>query len=284
MNALVCVVGSANLDVVIRTPTRPRAGETVLGTAVEEAAGGKGLNQALAAARVAATAFVGAVGDGADGDTLRTALVRHAVDVSGLRTVPGASGRAYVEVTPDAENSIVVLPLANERLTAGAVGEGLSHLVPGVVLAQCEVPQAAVAAAAAWCDENGARFVLNLSPVRAVPDRILEACDPLVVNVAEGLAILGADELDAATIAERLADRARSVVVTAGSRGAFVARGGATVHLAATPVVAIDTTGAGDAFAGTLAALLAAGSSLDDAAARASDQAARVIGLARADR
>ncbi|GHS84828.1 ribokinase [Actinomycetota bacterium] len=286
----VAVVGSANLDIVVQSPHRPTAGETVLGTALTETPGGKGANQALASARVGPTAFVGQVGSDAAGDLLRTALAGAGVDVTHVRAAGVPSGRAYVTVTPDGENSIVVLPLANATLDADRTVEALDAIGPAVVLTQLEIPPGAVEAAADWCVRHGARFVLNPSPVGPVAERVLAAADPLIVNRGEALAILGtsgadtADTADTADLATRLLGRARSVVVTAGPDGAVVATDGACTHIPGARVTVVDTTGAGDSFAGTLAAHLAAGRALDDAARLANAEAARVIQLDRAGR
>jgi ribokinase len=284
MSGGVAVVGSANLDIVVHTPVRPAGGQTVLGSAVVEAPGGKGLNQALAAARSAPTSFVGDVGDDAAGATLLGALRAGGVDASHVRTVPGNSGRAYIVVTPDAENSIVVLPLANAGLADERVVAALDALEPHVVLTQCEVSAGVVAAAAQWCGRHGARFVLNLSPVRDVPASVLAGCDPVIVNVAEAQTVLGLAETDPDALALGLAARARSAVVTAGGRGSVVAEGGRATRVDATAVQAVDTTGAGDAFAGTVAARLASGADLADAARYAAAEAARVIQLGRTTR
>ncbi|WP_448061785.1 ribokinase [Cellulomonas hominis] len=283
----VAVVGSANLDVVVQGPHRPTAGETVLGTALTETPGGKGANQALASARVGPTAFVGQVGSDAAGDLLRTALAGAGVDVTHVRAAGVPSGRAYVTVTPDGENSIVVLPLANATLDADRTVEALDAIGPAVVLTQLEIPPGAVEAAADWCVRNAARFVLNPSPVGPVAERVLAAADPLIVNRGEALAILGpggADAADTADLATRLLGRARSVVVTAGPDGAVVATDGASTQVPGARVTVVDTTGAGDSFAGTLAAHLAAGCALDEAARLANAEAARIIQLDRAGR
>lgn len=284
MTGGVAVVGSANLDVVVHAAARPAGGETVLGSSVVEVPGGKGLNQALAAARSAATSFVGDVGEDRAGAMLVAALRAAGVDVSHVRMAPGRSGLAYIVVTPDAENSIVVLPLANAGLRDERVAAALDALAPRVVITQCEVPPAAVAAAAQWCVRHGARFALNLSPVRDVSAAVLEACDPVIVNIIEAQEVLASTDADPEALALALAVRARSAVVTAGGRGAVVAERGIATRIEATAVQAVDTTGAGDAFAGALAAWLASGHGLVDAARHAGVEAARVIQLGRATR
>lgn len=285
----VAVVGSANLDLVVSLERFPEAGETVMGERLEEVAGGKGLNQAIAAARSGECAFVGSVGEDEAGRLLLEQLERAGVDATQVLHRPEPTGRAYIEVTPDGENRIVVMALANRRLEAAAVRRGLHALRPAVVLAQLEVPREAVDAAAEWASAHGARFVLNASPVSELPTSLLERCDPLIVNSGEaGWLVHGSSpgrDPDVAELARRLAQRVASVAVTDGPLGCHVGtseRGIAPV--AGRPVPAVDTTGAGDMFAGTLAAALARGQELEDAAELANEAAARIVQVPRRDR
>ncbi|WP_423920091.1 ribokinase [Frigoribacterium sp. 2-23] len=300
----VVVVGSVNLDLVARVRDFPRPGETVLGSDYEEAPGGKGLNQALGSARHARTALVAAVGDDPVADTVIAYAATHEVDVSGVHRASGLTGRALIAVAPDGENVIIVSPLANEALTPEIVTAQLDRLRPAVVLAQYEVAEQALLAAARWCSANTARFVFNASPVRAIGAELLAACDPVVVNQAEGLALLREAEAARpvgtpgsrsavregaawrpADVAQRLLDVSTSVVVTAGGGGAYVADVDGVHHVAASArVIALDSTGAGDEFAGVLAAALSAGSSLRDAAEAANDAAGRLVQIPRAER
>lgn len=283
----VTVVGSANLDVVLAVHAFPAAGETVLGDRLEEVAGGKGLNQAIAAAGEVPSAFVGCVGDDEAGRALLDALQRAGVDTS--RVVPSGepTGRAFIEVTPDGENRIVAMALANATLTAGAVTDALEALQPAVMLAQLEVPLAAVDAAARWAGTNGARFVLNASPVRELSPQLLAACDPLIVNRGEASALLGDDGPAAGVVdlARRLAQQAVSVVVTDGPEGAHVStRSSGIKQVPGQPVTPVDTTGAGDVFAGTLAAALSRGTTMTEAARAANLAAARIVQIPRQQR
>ncbi len=280
----VAVVGSANLDIVIQSPRRPAGGETVLGSSLVETPGGKGANQAFAAARVAGTAFIGQVGADSAGEQLLAVLAGAGIDVAHVRVVGTPSGRAYVTLTPDGENSIIVLPLANAELGTQHVVTALDAVQPAVVLTQLEIPGHVVAATARWCARHGARFVLNPSPVGPVAEDVLAVADPLIVNQGEAQAILGTESDDCDDLALRLLGRARSVIVTAGPDGAVVAENGGTERIAGARVPVVDTTGAGDTFAGTLAAHLAAGGALAAAARLANVEAARVIQLDRADR
>lgn len=290
--ARVAVVGSANLDIVMSVTRFPRGGETILGDHLEEVAGGKGLNQAIAAAGASTCAFIGCIGDDDAGGRLVSELDGAGVDTSRLVRRSDATGRAFIQVTPDGENSIVVLPLANQRLEIADVRTALEALAPTVVLAQLEIPLETVEAAAAWARSSGARFLLNPSPVRPLPEPLLELCDPLIVNAGEAAALLHetstlesrADD-EVHDLAKRLTDLARSVAVTDGPRGVHV--GGTSAGLAKLPghrVTAVDSTGAGDAFAGTLAAALAEGLDLTAAAEKANAAAARIVQIPRSRR
>jgi ribokinase len=251
----VCVIGSANLDLVARTPRIPGPGETVLGTSYAEHAGGKGLNQAVAASRAGArTAFVGAVGDDAAGALLRSVLAGAAVESRAVRTThEHPTGRALITVSDDAENSIVVVPGANGALTPP------DELPPAaVVLAQLEVPVAVVLRAFTLARRAGARTVLNPAPARELPDDLLGLTDVIVPNEHE-LALLGGPD-------RLLAAGAGALVVTLGARGARIIVGGRPERAQpAFSVEAVDTTGAGDAFCGALGARLAAGDDIDAA-------------------
>lgn len=283
----VAVVGSANLDVVVSLQMFPAPGETVMGDHLEEVAGGKGLNQAVAAAHEATCAFVGCVGDDEAGRLLTEALVQARVDISQITRTPQPTGRAYIEVTPDGENRIVVMALANGLLDAAAVTAALAALGPALVLVQLEVPAAAVEAAARWAEDNHARLVLNASPVRDLHAGLLARCDPLIVNRGEAAAILGSSVPGegARSLADRLTPHVRSVVVTDGPDGAHA--GTSTTGIAHVPgqrVTPVDTTGAGDVFAGTLAARLSHGASLVEAARAANAAATRIVQVPRAQR
>ncbi|MBD8729175.1 ribokinase [Frigoribacterium sp. NBH87] len=297
----VAVVGSVNLDLVARVREFPRAGETVLGSEYEEAPGGKGLNQAVGAVRRGTTALVSSVGDDPVGDRVVAWAAGHGIDVAGVHRAPGLTGRALITVAPDGENIIVVAPLANGALTPEHVAAELDRIRPDVVLAQHEISEAALRAAVEWCRASGARFVFNASPVRSVPVDVLDASDPVVVNAAEGLALLRAAEAARpvgepgsrsavreggawrpADVARRLLELSPSAVVTAGGAGAFVADAAGVEHVTtSTRVVALDTTGAGDEFAGVLVAELAGGASLHDAAGAANDAAGALVQVPR---
>jgi ribokinase len=262
----VCVVGSANLDLVASTPRRPAAGETVHGTAFAEHPGGKGLNQAVAAARAGATvAFVGAVGRDAAGDTLRAVLAAEHIDTSGLARGDRPSGRAVIVVDAEGENSIVVVAGANAEVVVDALPAAR------VLLVQLEIPLAVVTSAVVRAKATGATTVVNAAPAAALAPDLLAAVDVVVANDAEAERLGGVDALLGAGVT--------TAIVTRGAAGVVVAQSGARWHQPAFRVRAVDTTGAGDAFCGVLAAGLAAGRDLH-AAVRAAAAAGALAAAA----
>jgi ribokinase len=267
----VAVVGSLNMDLVIRVPELPGPGETVSGGDLFRNPGGKGANQAVAAARLGCrVAMVGCVGDDDAGRALLASLEADGVDRSRVRVVDGVpSGTAFITVSEDGENQIVVSPGANARLTEGDVAAAEAALrAARVTLLQLEVPLEAVAAAARTA---GGRVVLNPAPVRDLPDELLGLLDVLVPNRVELAQLAGGPVPQTVDEAVRLAGRlpARAVVVTLGADGALVVEDGQAGHVPAVPVRPVDTTAAGDAFCAGLADALAGGAGLRDAARRA---------------
>lgn len=265
MNPDLCVVGSVNLDIVVSVPHHPAAGETVLGDARRDLHGGKGANQAVAAARLGSrVAFVGRVGDDAVGTRLREGLARERVDVTHLRTDPDApSGTALIAVDTTGENMIIVVPGANGRVGPSDVtAAGVPLAAARVTLLGHEVPEAAVLAAARAA---GGTVVLNPAPARPLPRALLDRADVLVPNRGELHALTGRTG-DPADLARALHP---AVVVTLGADGALVVTDVAVTHIQAPRVDVADTTGAGDAFCGALAHALAQGDTLLDAAGRA---------------
>ncbi|MHC5904547.1 ribokinase [Streptomyces sp. S6] len=268
------VVGSANADLVIGVERRPGAGETVLGSDLAVHPGGKGANQAVAAARLGArTALLARVGDDANGRLLLESQQGAGVDTAGVLVGGAPTGVALITVDPSGDNSIVVSPGANGRLTPQDVRAAgpLLH-ASRVVSAQLEIPLESVVEVVRQLP-SGTRFVLNPSPPRELPAEVLAACDPLIVNEHEAQVILGGGEIgdDPADWArELLASGPKSVVVTLGSEGALVASAdGDVVRVPSVKVDAVDTTGAGDSFTAALAWKLGAGSALAEAAAYA---------------
>ncbi|WP_018657813.1 ribokinase [Actinomadura flavalba] len=256
----VVVVGSVNADLVVRVERWPGPGETVLGSDYTLHPGGKGANQAVAAARLGGrVALVGRVGDDAHGRFLRDALDAEGVRFAAPPGVSGASGVAFITVGPGGENGIVVAPGANARLTPDDVVAARDVVAGAAVVAlQLEVPVATVLAAA----RLARRAVLNLAPAAGVPDELLALADPLVVNEHEARHLLGGP----AEAGGLLARGARSVVLTLGGDGAVVADASGEVRVPAPRVDVRDTTGAGDAFTGALCLRLARGDALAAAA------------------
>ena len=253
----VAVLGSANLDVVLGVEALPAPGETVLALSRTLGPGGKGANQAIAAARSGArTAFVGALGDDEGGALLRAELSAAGVDLAAVRRSGDATGTAYVMVDTAGENAIVVDAGANAALRDLSESELGVVRSAGVLLCQLEVPVATVTAAAQAA--TGLR-VLNAAPACPLPGELTDALDVLVVNAAEALAVSGERDVRAAVAA--LLVRVPEVVVTLGADGVLLGRRDQQpVPVAAVPARAVvDTTGAGDVFCGAFCAARAGG-------------------------
>ena len=269
------VLGTINRDHTVFVDRAPQPGETVLGRDFATHIGGKGANQAAAVARSGVTPrLVSAVGEGADGEALLAELERRGVDTSAVQTIPGiASGVALITVDATGENSIVVAGGAATALHPQAAASAVvAHVAPGtVVLSQLELPLEVVDAALTAAHDLGARVVLNLSPAQDIPSALVEMADPLVLNAQEAATIAGmpvTDRAQAEAAAAHLVSRCRSVVITLGPGGVVHAGAGdAPAFVPSSRVEVIDTTGAGDAFAGALAATLAQGRSMADAVA-----------------
>lgn len=252
----VVVVGSANLDLVAQLDHLPSPGETLRATSYAEYAGGKGLNQAVACARMGAhTAFVGCLGSDDAGAFLRTVLESEGIDTTHVKTVDAPTGRAFINVDARGENTIIVISGANAMVGI----EGSSFKIPSgkVVLAQLEVPQAVIVTAFADARLNGSQTVLNPAPAAKLSAELLRSIDLIVPNEIEVLAIGGIDALLSAGVT--------TVVITQGEHGADIVTASGTQHVTAFHVKPIDTVGAGDAFIGAMCAELANGSSLLDA-------------------
>ena len=267
----VVVLGSANLDIVVPVPHHPAIGETVLGGHHDRIPGGKGANQAVAAARLGArVAMVGRVGSDDAGGTLRTALQEAGVDCKYLAVDhPAPSGLALIGVDENGDNTIIVSPGANDRVGPDDVAAAASFLASAAVtLVQLEVPAMAVEAAAA---ASGGTVVLNPAPASLLSAALLERVDVLVPNRIELAQLAGSAEAGGLAAVEEMARGlpVPTVVVTLGADGAILVSGGDAVVLPAPPVEVVDTTGAGDAFCGAIAEALARGVAIDEATARA---------------
>jgi ribokinase len=249
----VCVVGSANLDLVVTTARLPGAGETVSGSSYAEHAGGKGLNQVVAAARAGAScAFRAALGDDGAGDLLSGVLAADRIDATNVERLDGTpTGRALITVDDGGENTIVVVPGANGAIAPAPIPRAR------VVIAQLEVPTGVVADAFAAAAAGGAVTVLNPAPAADVPDELLRNVRIVIPNQHERSRLGGLDRLFGLGV--------EVVITTLGGDGVEVATRDGTTRQPPFPVTPVDTTGAGDAFCGAFAAALAAGESTEAA-------------------
>lgn len=274
MEATVAVVGSVNVDTSFTLAALPVPGETAIATGTHVGVGGKGANQAVSAAadRAVRSHLIAAVGADQGGTDVLSTLKQRGVGTEHvLRVADAPTGRAYVSVDAKGENSIVVIPGANAALTATHVGESLEQLLAEqsarlVIACQGEIPAHAIDEAARFAVDHAVRFILNLAPVRSVSLATLRAANPLVLNEQEAseLNVLFAGEESRPWPLERVAGALHRVlrvnlIITRGATGVLlVDRLGVTADV---PGVAaarvVDTTGAGDAFVGALAAGLA---------------------------
>ncbi|MEA5155251.1 ribokinase [Raineyella sp.] len=271
----IVVVGSINADLMIRVDRHPLPGETVPGSGGSISPGGKGANQAVAAALLGGqVAMVGAVGDDAYAAPALHHLRSGGVDLSRVRTVEGATGLAVVMVDAHGENAIIVVPGANATVDAAAVTTAADTVASAdIVVLQGEVPPDGIETAAAL---TTGRLLVNLAPAITVDAAVLRRADPLVVNEHEGaqafrLLSPGTDvPTDHETLVSAVRDRGvASVVMTLGAAGALLADAEGVRRVPSPRVAVVDSTGAGDAFVGALAVRLAAGDDLDAAAALA---------------
>ncbi|GAA4005997.1 ribokinase [Deinococcus rubellus] len=261
----VLIVGSLNTDILVRVRQAPQPGETVLGDDAQIAPGGKGANQAVAAARAGASvAFCGAVGHDSFAPVPREALAAAGVDLTHLRELDVPSGVALITISDDGENSITVASGANARLSAAdlpADFSGVTHL-----LMQQEIPEATVLAAARRARAAGAQVMLNAAPARELPDELWLLLDLLIVNEHELAQLAGGPEHQEEAAARSLLARGvGTVIVTLGGRGSLAVTPDQVLEQPAHKIEVLDTTGAGDTFCGVLAAWLAGGVGLADA-------------------
>ena len=278
----VVVVGSANVDLVYTVASIPAPGETVLATGGSRHPGGKGANQAIAAARAgAATTFVALLGDDDGGALLRDSL-RGAGVVDATRITAGETGTALITVDARAENTIVVNSGANALFTS--LTEDQAQLIRDaeLLVLQLEIPLETVRASAAVARAAGTRVLLNAAPVRPLPSEVLALVDVLIVNETEAAQLAGDDATDLFSRAQALTRSVPSVIITLGSAGSILLhRGDAELtRIEAHEVEAVDTTGAGDTFCGALASALDEG--LDLASAARFATAASALSVQRA--
>ncbi|SED59424.1 ribokinase [Streptomyces sp. TLI_105] len=270
----IVVLGSTNMDLVVYVPRTPALGETVTGRSFRTIPGGKGANQAVAAARAGAeVAMIGAVGADDFGPRLRSALEHCAVDTDLLRTAEGPSGTAHVVVDDEGGNAIVVVPGANGTVTSLTHGDEALIGTADALLLQLELPLSVVVEGAVTARRLGVRTVLTPAPAQPLPPELLAATDLLVPNEHEAAALTGLT--DPREAAQALLRDVPEVVVTLGAAGSLYAvRGAEPVAVPAPRVRAVDTTGAGDTFVGALAVALGEGRPAPEALAWAQTAAA----------
>ncbi|WP_309302769.1 ribokinase [Streptomyces sp. PT12] len=273
----IAVLGSTNMDLVAYTRTAPRRGETVSGREFRTVPGGKGTNQAIAAARAGgAVTMIGAVGDDDFGPRLRAALDGAGVDTAALRTVRGPSGIAHILVDDDGGNSIVVVPGANGTVTSLAPGDEERIAAAGALLMQLELPMEGVLAGARAARARGVRTILTPAPAQPLPDELLALTDLLVPNEHEAAALTGHQVPRRAALA--FLDVVPEVVITLGEAGSLhAARGEEPFTVPALPVRAVDTTAAGDTFVGALAVAAGEGRPMVDGLRWAAAAAAHAV-------
>jgi ribokinase len=263
----IVVAGAINTDLVAVVDRAPEAGETVTGQSFHIYGGGKGANQAVAAKRAGAgVALVGAVGDDGFGRDRRRELAGDGIDLGGVRIVDGiASGVALITVEREGQNRIAYVPGPTLKIDGDQIRAEIERVHPKVYLQPNEVPIDAAAAALAAAKSRDAVTILNAAPDPASARPLLGHVDCLVVNEFEAAELLGR-KADFASMAEALArETATTVVLTAGSKGAYGFHAGKPLHVPAPPVTVVDTTGAGDTFCGAFATRIARGEAFANA-------------------
>ena len=268
----VVVVGSFMMDLVIKAERRPQKGETLIGQQFGMFGGGKGNNQAIAAARLGGdVTMVGRLGMDSFGDKLMDALVEEGVEIRFIvRDAEVGTGVGSPVIDADGDNSIIIVPRANMRLSAADVDRAASAISDSdVLLLQLEVPIAASQRAAEIAKSSGTKVILNPAPAQDLPDSFLAQVDILTPNQVEAELLSGVEVSDsegAERAARILLDRGVSAaILTLGEGGALLFKDGLTTSIPAYRVNVVDTTAAGDAFCGALATALARGEALEDA-------------------
>ncbi|AHG85300.1 Ribokinase [Bibersteinia trehalosi USDA-ARS-USMARC-190] len=268
-----CVLGSINVDHVIRVPYFPKSGETLAGHSYQIAYGGKGANQAVAAARLGAKVkFIGAIGDDAIGQTMKSAFEQDGIDTQAIEVIPNQStGLAMIQVSDEGENSIVISAGANANLSTDRVAQQRTAIeLADILLMQLESPLQAVEFAAKIAKKSGTLVVLNPAPAQALSDELLECVDIITPNETEAEILTGVKVENAQTAAQASAvfhqKGIMTVLITLGAKGVYLSeqgRGGEIIR--GFHVQAIDTTAAGDTFNGGFVTALLEGKTLSQA-------------------
>lgn len=269
MSGTVVIVGSLNMDLVVRAPRHPQPGETIIGSDFQTFPGGKGANQAVAVARLGGKVrMIGRVGQDAFGDALLTTVAHDGVDTTYIRRDPEApTGVALITLDAAGQNTIVVASGANWRVSAQDVRNAEAAFAGAdVLLMQLECPLDAVEAATDLAHRYGLQVVLNPAPARPLPASLLARVDYLLPNQPELTLLAGGETDREAAIRAVQAMGVRNLVVTLGEEGALLALGAQREHLPAYKVTVVDTVAAGDAFAGAFALALSEGKSVREAA------------------
>lgn len=287
MPANVVVIGSLNMDLVTRAPRLPKGGETLIGHSFATVSGGKGANQAVAAARLGAqVAMVGCVGNDDYGVQLREALLAEQIDCQAVSTVEDSSGVALIVVDDNSQNAIVIVAGANGAMTPAVIDRFDAVLqAADVIICQLEIPDTTVGHALKRARALGKTVILNPAPAsRPLPADWFVAIDYLIPNESEAAALSGlpVDSLQSAESAasQLIAMGAGKVIITLGAQGSLFANGKGFEHFPAPKVQAVDTTAAGDTFVGGFAAALASGKS--EAEAIRYGQVAAALSVTRA--
>ncbi|MBK9211253.1 MAG: ribokinase [Anaerolineales bacterium] len=265
----ILVIGSLNADLVVRAPHFPQPGETISGDDLHIIPGGKGANQAVAAARQGASvAMLGRVGNDSFGPFLLDSLKSDSVDITHVHTDDSATGTAIIVVDANGQNSIVLSAGANGKVSPADVDHA-SDLSPSLILLQLEIPTLTVLHAAQVAKQNNIRVILNPAPAKSLPDELIALVDFIIPNETELSLLTGLEVKDissAEQAAKILLDRgAKHVIVTLGSKGALFVSDKQVTHIEAYSINVVDTTAAGDAFIGGFASALLRGLEIEEA-------------------
>ncbi|WP_423708940.1 ribokinase [Undibacterium sp. WLX3042] len=284
MKPRITVVGSVNMDLVFRTPRMPAVGETLLGHEFRQIPGGKGANQAVAAARQGAdVSFIGAVGDDGFGDFSQQCLAKEGINIQHLARVAGvATGVAGILVEDNGSNSIVLAGGANATLSVDQIEAATSVIgAAQLLLCQLETPVDTVTRAIAIAHAQGVKVVLNPAPAQQLDSALLKQVDYLIVNETEASQLSGisvSNQASAQQASERLLELGvGTVLLTMGGDGALITQAGSSEFIPAIKVDVVDTTAAGDTFVGAFAVGIANGLSVSDASREAQYTAALTV-------